>query len=239
MLLAQNDDDIYVTSSTNENEWQQGYVVFRKHLDTLKGYLNIKVATTEDIKKIWFRKDKEVRKGTLKIGGDFNMPPDTLIYFGTANKNYKYVDYTDNTIPTKRFFQSKNSIAGWMEVIENGAIDIMKGFSVNIYSTGGAMVPAGGGGGMMTGGSSKTVTPMYYLKKANSPAVLIAAPSISIFRADYYMSYKIDGRNKDHFINVISDYSELAEKIKNKDLQFKEIESIVREYNQWVINNNK
>ena len=168
------------------------------------------------------------------------MPRDTLRYFSVANKHYRYFNYTDDSIPTKRLLQSKNSLTGWVELIEEGPINISKGFAERISYNGGGMMPvAGGGMAPMGGGTSVTYTPIYCLKKGNEPTVLIAASSYSIFRGDNISSYEVDDRNKKHFVHYISAYSELSKKVENKKLLFGEIEQIVSEYNNWAKSNNK
>lgn len=232
------DDSRAGSLNTYPEDWLPGCVVFKRSTDTLVGYLKMKSTPFGCIEKVWFRKNKEVKKGTIKIGGIFFARQDTLQYFEVANTRYKYINITDETMPAKRFFQSQSSLTGWVEIIEKGSIILCKGYSVSESYNGGMMAPTSGGGMMMTGGgSSKRYTPMYYLKKRSGPMALIASPTIGILDSDI-MLYKIDERNKDHFVDFISNYPELAERVKNKELLFGEIEKIVSEYNNWAKSDN-
>lgn len=233
------DDDIYFSPQIHKTQdWQPGYIVLKKSKDTLNGYLNIKKLTygdsTYDIKKVWFRYNKDLKEGTLKFGGAYQE--DTLRYFGFEGKRFKFINYIDESFPAK-WFQTKNRLTGWVQIIEDGKITLSKGFSIAENYNGSTIVPTGGGGTMMVGGgSSRNVLPMYCIKEGDAPTVLIAAPSISFFKKKGYMEYELDEKNKQHFINCINDNFELAEKLSNKKLLFGDIEDIVKEYNQWAKN---
>jgi hypothetical protein len=154
-----------------------------------------------------------------------SLPQDTLRYFGTAKKKYKYINYTDEYTPTKKF-KFKNSITGWVEIIEEGSMDIFRGFAFHINVS-------------PNGGSVKVYTPMYCLKKDNTHMVLIAGPNIAWHTSKKFMLFKVDNINKEHFMDYISDYPELAEVVKNQRLLFWNIEKNVKEYNSWArIKNN-
>jgi hypothetical protein len=217
-------------------EWEPGYIVLKGRLDTLKGYLNIKTTTSDYIKKVWFRKDKDSRKGMIKIGGAAGEDMSVLIYWGIAKHRYKYIESKDVTFSPKQF-QSQLDMKGWVEILEeNNFVTIFKGFAIDVSYNSGMMMPTGGPGGgmMMTGGGfQKNYIPMYYLKKADHSSILILAPS-SLFKGD-----KINDENKNYFIGFISDDTALADKLKNTKLLFGDIERYVREYNEWAKNSSK
>jgi hypothetical protein len=192
--------------------------------------LNLKTTSFGYISEVWFRKNEDEDNGTLKIADmpsmfKLSLPQDTLRYFGTAKKKYKYINYTDEYTPTKKF-KFKNSITGWVEIIEEGSMDIFRGFAFHINVS-------------PNGGSVKVYTPMYCLKKDNTHMVLIAGPNIAWHTSKKFMLFKVDNINKEHFMDYISDYPELAEVVKNQRLLFWNIEKNVKEYNSWArIKNN-
>lgn len=238
LVKAQYTDDTVVAIKKGDN-WKLGYVVLKDESDTLKGYLKINESDFGHVEGVWFRKNKDVKKGTLKIGGNYE-PKSTFRFFGFDDKRYKYFNFTDDSIPTERFIERKNSLSGWVEIIADGPINICKGFSVKERNYG-VMVPLAGAaaGTMMTGGADNIYIPMYCLKKGKTPTALIAAPAISYFKGSDIMKYLLDDRNKDHLIHYLSDYFLLAQKIKNSRVLFGDIEGFITEYNTWAKENSK
>ena len=224
-------------SISQDDNWKIGRVMFKKKSDTLNGFLKVQQFASGNVKKVWFRENKDVKKGTLKIGGISYLKKDTLLYFDFGNNRYKYIDYEDESFPTKRF-TLKNALIGWVEIITEGAIDVYKGFAVYERVDIGfpAVLTDGSALGIGTSGGTTTI-PTYCLKRDFAPMILIAAPPIVVFEKNY-MLYEVDDKNKAHFISYIDAYTELAEKIQKMKLTFGDIENIVREYNEWAKNNN-
>jgi hypothetical protein len=201
-------------SDSTESKWHKGYIVLKNKPDTIKGYLQIKLSRFGLVNKVKFRMDPEKRKGTLVVGlNNFNnTSTDTIKYFGADSRNYKYLNYGDFLIQIK-----KNSITGWVEIIESGKIDISKGFHIGMRGNGTS--------------AQDTYTPAYYLNKKNSVAIIIAAPTIELINGYDFMSYEIDNKNKEHFISYLSDDPYISEKVSGKQLLFRDIETSVKEYN--------
>lgn len=215
-----------ISDELNESTpWKKGCIVLKDQKDTLEGYVSIQTTVEGMVQKVWFCTDPETNKNSFWItADDKNM--DTLRYFNLESKKFKYFNFTDKSIP-KKPLQHKRQLTGWVEIIEYGAINISKGFSVSYSET-----PAIGTNGMSIGNAYKVYTPMYCLKKGTLPTVLIAAPPISMFRGKVFPDYEVDEQNKNHFIEYLSDNSEIVEKVKaKKELLFREIEIYVREYN--------
>jgi hypothetical protein len=56
---------------------------------------------------------------------------------------------------------------------------------------------------------------------------------------DELQFFRINERNRDYFISIIADNVELAERIRDQDLRFLDIQSYVHEYNEWAKNQKK
>lgn len=213
-----------------ETEWQPGYIVLKKHSDTLKGYLNIITTDLGYIKKIFFRKEKAEKKGTLKFGDHLPLSKDTLRFFGMGEKRYYYLSQIDDSIPAKNILQQRNNIQDWVQLLEEGTVTISFGFSLMKQP-----LLSAADTGVVSNGVNTIYKPLYCLKKKNKPVVLIAGYSNSIIHGNDLNAYKVDDRNKKQLIQVIADYKELAEKLTKEKLFFKDVEKYVKEYNAWFL----
>lgn len=207
--------------------WKKGSIVLKNQKDTLEGFVSIQTTVEGMVQKVWFCTDPETNKNSFWItADDKNM--DTLRYFSLESQKFKYFNFTDKSVQ-KKPLQHKKQLIGWVEIIEYGTINISKGFSVSLSET---FVMGANGSAGMGGSTYKVFTPMYCLKKGTLPTFLIAAPPISALRGKDYSNYEVDEQNKNHFIEYLSDNSELTGKIKaKKELLFHEIETYVKEYN--------
>jgi len=227
------DDENEIKRDLIPTDWKTGYIILSHSTDTLNGFINAKMSEYGEVLTIWFNKDTAAKKGAIKAG-DFApifqkhaLPKDTIHYFGLEGKRFKYVNYIDKSFP-KKLFRNPQQLEGWCLIIEEGAINISKGFCTIVsYSAPSPLTPGNPAGG----GTHTTKIPMYILKKGQEPSILIADKAISIFRGDDYNSFVIDDLNKEHFLNFISDDNELYEKIKNREIKFGEIENYIKEYN--------
>jgi hypothetical protein len=215
-IIAISQDSSKSETISDSESWRKGYIVLKKQTDTLKGFLDIKYSSFADgyVKSFRFRTSKDKKEGTLTFSSSYHDELDTVRYWGINSKHYKYFNYTDDSIPTKRF-QTKNSLEGWVEIIDYGKINISKGFAISEFDD----------------RAGKIYTPMYCLKKAEKPTILVAALPLNTFNRNDWMSQPIDERNKMHFISVISDNPELSERVKTKTLTFLDIQNIIGEYN--------
>ncbi len=237
LLKAQYEDS--TTIEKKVDKWKKGYIVLENHTDTLTGYLKLKEFEYGYIEEVSFRKDKDKKKGTIVVWGDSK---NEIRFLGFESKRYKYFNFTDDSIPTKRF-QNKNSFTGWVEIIEEGPINITLGLYVKsvVPTNPGMMLGVLGEPGVWVGSGEirRLYTPMYCLKKGNKPTIIIEGPSSTNSKWDNLMLHELDERNKNHFFNFISDNIELVNEYKNKEVFFGNIEMIIREYNIWSKNNNK
>jgi hypothetical protein len=133
----------------------------------------------------------------------------------------------------KKIIQQRNSLSGWVELIEEGTINISLGFSTNAGSGPVMMNTTGNSTPMMVGGTGSSYTPMFCLKKGNNPLALIAGYSISFNKNDL-SNFKVDERNRDYFIGIIADDFELTSRLMGGDLRFLDIQSYIHEYNEWA-----
>ncbi len=132
-----------ISAQDNSDEWQKGYIILKNRKDTVRGYLNIKAKSFGFIEQILFRENKDIGKGTLKIPTPmplygYPIYKDTLAYFGITNKRYKYISYIDKAFPKRQFLlyniQPTTKLTEWMEIIEEGQINIYRGFSFYMTS---------------------------------------------------------------------------------------------------------
>ena len=212
-----------------ETEWQPGYVVLKKHTDTLKGYLNIITTDLGYIKKVFFRKDKMEKKRILKFGDKMPLPKDTLRFFGIEEKRYYYLNQIDDSIPATSILQERNNMQDWVQLLEKGTITISFGFSVIKQQP---LSPSDTIA--ISNGVNTIYKPLYCLKKADNPVLLITGYSNSLLHGNDLSTYKVDDRNKKQVIQLIGDDKELVEKIKKEKLLFMNVEKYVKEYNSWA-----
>ncbi|MBA3706019.1 MAG: hypothetical protein H0W84_09010, partial [Bacteroidetes bacterium] len=135
---------IIFQSNAQDGLWQPGYIVFKNSTDTLFGYTGVTETIDKKITKVWFRKDKNIKKGTLKFSEESFLSKDTLRFFTSGVKKFKYINYTDKNLSKKQHDYEK-SVKGWVEMIDVGAINLCLGFSSAGYRGGSSiMMPAAG-----------------------------------------------------------------------------------------------
>jgi hypothetical protein len=227
-------------SQTAFTDWEPGYIIFNGQTDTLKGYIHIKRSNIGYLKNVKFRKTMESKKEMINFS---NYPKDTLSFFGTTHKNYKFVNFMDKTL----WVQPVNSIEGWVEVISKGAINICKGFSITrkTFQYGypsGPLIQGSSNGPTTQGsfnsptmqGSRKVYTPVYILNKDYTTSIIIAGTEVTIFNGNDISRYHIDHSYKNHLATILEDNPELKAKIRVDNLLFGDVEKIILEYNQWA-----
>lgn len=229
LLIAHNSirqsDSAIADSTMKAKSWQRGYIVYKKSKDTLFGYTKIQTTRFNEPVKVWFRKDKEVKKGTLEFNGYPLPTSDTLHFFSYLNKKYKYMNYKDEASNTKKMF--KTYIWGWAEILEQqGEIKLSRGFCNVRFSIG----QYGGG---------RTGTPCVCLKKNDEPTLLLDDEIPFVPGLEQFLANGLSKKDQARLIEYISNYPELTMKWKDSVIKFGDVQKIVREYNQWAKNNNK
>lgn len=207
--------------------FQRGYIVLKDQKDTLWGQILFVTKKIGYIEKVKFQKE-----GSKKVSKYAAPWKSELRYFGTTEKRCRYVNWTDDSIPTG-IFKNPPAISDWVTLVEDGAIKLSLGFMVDFKyeNTGGMMVDSKGMMLPVGGRSTKMYLPVYCLKKGDRPLALIRSKWSSQAREDDVLSYELDWRTKDYFLKLM-DAPELLAISNNDVFHLYNVLQIVQEYNK-------
>jgi len=248
--------DVLQNKSVDEMEsWQKGYVIFKNSKDTVYGYLDVKLLDYYEIVKVKFRRDKDVKKGTIMVNLLITMfsagvgpGSDTIRFLGFGGKNYKWMNYTDTASAIKKKEQATQT--GWAEILEQGSrIRLSKGVCNVHYSSSPAGI-AGAGLSVMSGGMPamgggapvRNCKPCMGLRKQDGSSILLKDDNrIICFNIDKenrlkctnekFLSDTLNYTNGNRLLSFLGDDKALVEKWGYRYLTYRDILLLVKDYN--------